>query len=111
MNGMPLVAPTVAKVSIRHSFGWAFAGGISFVDAGLIAQDLVIEDSVALLVREKGAGNVFFSRSRVFGGESERAKERASDLFLFFFFSLPPPPLSKYSIRDRMREKEEKKSE
>ena len=55
-NGMPLVAPTIAKVSIRHSFGWAFAGGISFVDAGVIAQDVVIEDSVALLVR------VFFSR-------------------------------------------------
>jgi hypothetical protein len=52
---MPLVAPTIAKVSIRHSFGWSFAGGISFVDAGLIAQDLVIEDSVALLVR-RGRG-------------------------------------------------------
>ena len=57
-NGMPLVAPTIAKVSIRHSFGWAFAGGISFVDAGLITQDLVIEDSVALLVR--GVGKFFF---------------------------------------------------
>ena len=49
-NGMPLVVPTLAKVSIRHSFGWGFAGGVSFVDAGLIAQDLVIEDSQALLV-------------------------------------------------------------
>ena len=51
-NGMPLVAPTIAKVTIRHSFGWAFAGGVSFVDAGLIAQDLVIEDSMVLLVNE-----------------------------------------------------------
>ena len=86
-NGMPLVVPTIAKVTIRHSFGWGFAGGVSFVDAGVIAQDLAIEDSVALLVR-----SFFFfeflreRRSRFLEGASER--EKRERVFFYFFFSL-----------------------